>query len=33
MTDCDVADLAVLERFASGQPVKVQNACQAYRTP
>jgi hypothetical protein len=32
-TVCDVGDLAVLERFAQGQAVTVQNACQAYLTP
>ena len=32
-TVCNVGDLAVLERFAQGQIVTVQNACQAYFAP
>jgi len=32
-SDCDVADLAVLQRFANGTPVTVPNACQAYGSP
>jgi hypothetical protein len=32
-TVCDVGDLAILARFAQGQSVTVQNACDAYFSP
>jgi hypothetical protein len=33
LTDCDIEDLYVIERAASGQPVVLQNACDAYNGP
>jgi hypothetical protein len=30
VTDCDVADAYVLDRFTDGQPVTVENTCFAY---
>ena len=32
-TDCDVADAYVLDRFVGGQPVTVENTCEAYTGP
>jgi hypothetical protein len=32
-TDCDVADAYVLDRFVGGQPVTVENTCDAYTGP
>jgi hypothetical protein len=32
ITDCDVADVYVLERVVAGRPTAVENACQAYDT-
>jgi hypothetical protein len=33
MTDCNVADAYVLDRFTDGFPVTVENTCQAYTGP
>jgi hypothetical protein len=32
-TDCEVEDIAVLQRFVGGKPVTVSNACQAWGGP
>jgi hypothetical protein len=29
-SDCDVADIFIMQRFVTGNPVTVQNACIAY---
>jgi hypothetical protein len=33
VSDCDVADIFVLQRFLSGSPVTVSNVCDAYTVP
>ena len=33
VTDCDVSDIFVLQRFLGGQPVTVENSCAAYGPP
>ncbi len=33
VTDCDVSDIFVLQRFVSGQPVTLENVCAAYFGP
>ena len=33
VTDCDVADIFVLQRVVAGRPVTVENTCQAYTGP
>jgi hypothetical protein len=32
VSDCDVADISVLERFLAGKPVTVEKTCAAYFT-
>jgi hypothetical protein len=33
VSDCDVADIFILQRFLAGSPVSVANACDAYSGP
>jgi hypothetical protein len=33
VSDCDIADIFVLQRFLAGSPVTVENACDAYAAP
>jgi hypothetical protein len=33
VTDCDVADAYVLDRYVGGQPVAIENTCEAYTGP
>jgi hypothetical protein len=33
VTDCNVADAYVLDRYTDGQPVTVEDTCEAYTGP
>jgi hypothetical protein len=33
VTDCDIADIFILQRFLAGSPVTVENTCDAYSGP
>ena len=33
VSDCDIADVFILQRFLAGSPVTVENTCDAYLGP
>jgi hypothetical protein len=33
VTDCDISDIFILQRFLAGSPVTVENTCAAYSAP
>ena len=33
VSDCDIADIFILQRFLTGSPVSVENTCDAYSAP
>ena len=33
VSDCDIADIFILQRFLNGNPVSIEDACDAYSPP